>query len=152
MKIIFLNKQRKYQLDLEYFRFVVNTCIKFKTPQFRNFDNLELFISFVSSDQIRKLKFELFNLDIVTDVISVPMDTETVESEIPTIFGEIFICPQVAQKQAKEYGNSLRAEITLLIIHGFLHLIGYKDTKESEQKEMRFEEGKMLDKLEMETK
>jgi probable rRNA maturation factor len=63
---------------------------------------------------------------------------------LPTIFGEIFICPEQANRQAKKYQNDFKSEISLLIIHGFLHLIGYDDQTEAERKIMRREEKKSL--------
>ncbi|MCP4482348.1 MAG: rRNA maturation RNase YbeY [bacterium] len=150
MKTKFLNKQRKYTFNLEYFSFVVNTFIKYKIPDYLSYDKLELFISFVSSRQIRKLKNDIFGIDILTDVISLPLETTNINPEIPAIFGEIFICPQVANFQAKDYGNTQEEELTLLIIHGLLHLIGYKDYTDDEKKLMRMEEDKMLGFIEME--
>ena len=42
-------------------------------------------------------------------------------------YGEIFICLSQAKKQAKQLGHSLKKELAILLIHGILHLAGYKD-------------------------
>jgi probable rRNA maturation factor len=144
MKIIFLNNQRKYPLDIVYYNFVVQKFIDSRLKKYKNYQDLELYISFVSPQKIKKLKNELFNLNIITDVISVPIDTEDIDRNLPTIFGEIFICPEQANRQAKKYQNDFKSEISLLIIHGFLHLIGYDDQTEAERKIMRREEKKSL--------
>jgi len=52
--------------------------------------------------------------------------------------GEIFICHPVAEKQAREYGYSLKEEMARLLVHGILHLAGYDHEKS------RAEEKKML--------
>ena len=46
--------------------------------------------------------------------------------EIPTIeLGDLFISLDTAQKQSKEFNNSLREEMIWLASHGFLHLLGW---------------------------
>ena len=47
-------------------------------------------------------------------------------------YGEIYICPKVADKYAKEFGAKLMDEILFLFVHGLLHLAGF--THENEQK------------------
>jgi probable rRNA maturation factor len=50
--------------------------------------------------------------------------------------GEIIISAQTAQANARRYGSTLDQEIGLYIIHGLLHLNGYKDLKSAEAREM----------------
>lgn len=144
MKIRFLNNQRKCPIDISFYNFVVEKFIDDRLKKYKKYKNLELYISFVSSKKIRNLKNELFGLNVITDVISVPIDTDDIDKNIPTIFGEIFICPEQAAKQAKEYKNWFKNEIALLVVHGLLHLVGYDDETEKEQSIMRREERKIL--------
>ncbi|MFC1546161.1 rRNA maturation RNase YbeY, partial [bacterium] len=60
---------------------------------------------------------------------------------------EIFICPEIAKEQSKVYGTKLKDELTLLLVHGLLHLIGYKDRKTDEKKGMRRMERKLVKEL-----
>lgn len=41
--------------------------------------------------------------------------------------GEIFISTETASRQARQFGNSLAAELRLYLVHGLLHLHGYDD-------------------------
>ncbi|MGY8688351.1 MAG: rRNA maturation RNase YbeY, partial [Verrucomicrobiales bacterium] len=41
--------------------------------------------------------------------------------------GEVLISIETAERQAADYGRSLRDEVALYIIHGLLHLAGYLD-------------------------
>jgi len=60
----------------------------------------------------------------------------------------VIICYPRAKKQAKRLGHSLERELTVLLIHGILHLLGYEDEKgEKEVKEMKEMEGKILKKV-----
>lgn len=40
--------------------------------------------------------------------------------------GEVIICYPRAKKQARRLGHSLKKELTVLLIHGILHLLGYE--------------------------
>ena len=41
------------------------------------------------------------------------------------LLGDVIISVEKAKEQAKEYGRSLDEEMTTLLIHGILHLLGY---------------------------
>src|SRR5699024_11577592 len=75
-----------------------------------------------------------------TDVLSGPMDELRPGGPGRTsdlgVLGDVIICPQVAERQAKKAGHGLVAEIDLLCTHGILHLLGYDHAEPEEQKEM----------------
>ena len=59
--------------------------------------------------------------------------------------GEVIICYPRAKKQARRLGHSLEKELTVLVIHGILHLLGYDHEKdEQEASEMKAMEEKIL--------
>ncbi len=66
-------------------------------------------------------------IEKTTDVLSFPIYGSV--GEIPAdreyLLGDIVINVRAAQKQAPEYGLSLDSEIRRLLIHGFLHLLGF---------------------------
>lgn len=75
-----------------------------------------------------------------TDVLSFPMDelrppAEGEEPE-PGLLGDIVLCPEVAEQQARGAGHSTEAELHLLTTHGILHLLGYDHAEPDEEKEM----------------
>ncbi|MCX6089579.1 MAG: cytidine deaminase [Atribacterota bacterium] len=82
-------------------------------------------VSFIGKEEIRKIKNEFFHQDIYTDVISFLYG----QNEEDDIWGEILISPEIAKEQAGEQGESLEDEMKVLLIHGFLHLLGYDDEK-----------------------
>ena len=75
-----------------------------------------------------------------TDVLSFPMDELRPGGPGRTsdlgVLGDVIICPQVAERQAKKAGHGLVAEIDLLCTHGILHLLGYDHAEPEEHKEM----------------
>ncbi|MET3920676.1 rRNA maturation RNase YbeY [Arthrobacter sp. UYEF20] len=100
----------------------------------------ELSILLVDEPAMEKLHIELMDEPGPTDVLSVPMDELTPGTpDKPTpqgMLGDIAICPQVAQIQAKDAGHSTQDEMLLLTTHGILHLLGYDHAEPEEKEEM----------------
>jgi probable rRNA maturation factor len=78
-----------------------------------------------------------------TDVLAFPMDDQVPDEE-PYILGDIVICPDVAREQAMSAGRKVSEEVDLLLIHGFLHLMGYDHVKPQDARAMRHRERKIL--------
>lgn len=89
---------------------------------------LGLSISYVDDRIMRKLNREHRGMDSTTDVLSFPSETEP--GAYPHL-GDIVISLPVADKMAKKLGISRRREVQTLVIHGFLHLVGYDHEKDS---------------------
>ncbi|NUT72066.1 rRNA maturation RNase YbeY [Pseudarthrobacter sp. C4D7] len=100
----------------------------------------ELSILLVDEPAMEKLHIELMDEPGATDVLSVPMDELTPGTPgRPTpqgMLGDIAICPQVAQVQARNAGHALQDEMLLLTTHGILHLLGYDHAEPEEKAEM----------------
>jgi probable rRNA maturation factor len=54
----------------------------------------------------------------------------------PGLLGDVVLCPQVATTQAATAGHPVAAELSLLTVHGILHLLGFDHAEESEKAEM----------------
>ena len=100
----------------------------------------ELSILLVDEPAMEKLHIELMDEPGATDVLSVPMDELTPGTpDKPTpqgMLGDIAVCPQVAEVQAKNAGHSTQDEMLLLTTHGILHLLGYDHADPEEKEEM----------------
>jgi len=121
---------------------------------------IQVEISFVDKAQIRQLNKEYRNIDKETDVLSFPTlnlhpmqkinikdykDDFDPETKL-LMLGDIIICEDVARQHAEEYGHSYEREVCYLIVHGFLHLLGYDHIKEEDKKIMRALEESVLKK------
>jgi probable rRNA maturation factor len=75
-----------------------------------------------------------------TDVLSFPMDELRPGTEDqpapPGLLGDVVLCPQVAEAQARTAGHPLIDELLLLTTHGILHLLGFDHAEPAEEKEM----------------
>ncbi|RCK72053.1 MAG: Metal-dependent hydrolase YbeY, involved in rRNA and/or ribosome maturation and assembly [Ignavibacteriae bacterium] len=78
----------------------------------------------------------------ITDVISFQF------GEKNKIDGEVYIGLQQAERQAQTYNVEFSEEVSRLVIHGVLHLIGYDDNKIGDRKLMRSKENLYLKKFE----
>ncbi len=72
-------------------------------------------IIFIDNENMRSMNSQYRGKDYPTDVLSFNYGD----------MGEIYICPQIAKKNAKENGVSYYYEILNLIAHGLLHIKGY---------------------------
>ena len=98
---------------------------------------LEVNLSVVLTDnrRLHKLNMDYLGVDAPTDVLSFPaseLDPETGARYI----GDILISVPYATKGAKQAGNSLEAELQLLVVHGVLHLLGHDHAKPKEKAKM----------------
>lgn len=82
-----------------------------------------LSIAFVTRARIAALNREHLGHAGATDVISFGFARATPGDPV---IGDIYICPDVARAAAKDRGISIREEITRLVIHGTLHVLGYE--------------------------
>lgn len=90
--------------------------------------NFELAIHIVTSKKIRQLNKKFLRNDKTTDVLSFPQvnnlkDFDNNKLPIKSL-GDIFICYEVCQKQAKQNNKTIEEELLFLVKHGLKHLIG----------------------------
>jgi len=100
-----------------------------------------LSLVFVDDTHIQNLNRNYLDHDYPTDVIAFPLDDESDD-----LWGEIYISVERAKEQAETYREPFRREITRLIIHGVLHLMGYSDQNAASKKKMKAKEEQYLTK------
>lgn len=90
----------------------------------------EVELLIIDSETMHAINREHRGMDKTTDVLSFPVD------DFPHApLGSILINHELAAQKAHELGHSAEEEITLLFIHGMLHLLGYDH--ETDTGEMR---------------
>ncbi len=92
-------------------------------------------VAVVSDEKIHLLNRKFLQHDYATDVLSFPLDGAG-----DTIEGEIAVSLDTAARQAEEYNWKVADELLLYVIHGTLHLVGYRDHSEATMAEMRSQE------------
>jgi probable rRNA maturation factor len=101
-------------------------------------------VCFVSNGEIARLNRRFRKKPRPTDVLSFPAHatdrTEVRPDGATPHLGDIAISPEMARRNAKQFGRSLDSELRVLILHGILHLLGYdheSDNGKMERKELR---------------
>lgn len=99
-----------------------------KTLEMENVTKAIFSIILINDDTMHELNKTYRGIDRSTDVLSFAYeDNETKKNEY-RILGEIFISIPKMKEQALEYGHSETRELSFLVVHGLLHLLGYDHT------------------------
>lgn len=101
-------------------------------PQFM--DNAEITIRIVDEQESQQLNNTYRHKDKPTNVLSFPFESP-IEIEVP-LLGDLIICKQVVEAEAKEQHKSLTSHWAHMIVHGCLHLLGYDHILDEEAEEM----------------
>lgn len=99
-----------------------------------------------NNDEMQEINKNTRNIDKTTDVLSFPHDNTFLDTNF---LGSLVINMQLAQEKANELGHSLEDEVSLLFIHGMLHLLGYDH--EVDNGEMRELEIKLINEFNLPT-
>lgn len=97
----------------------------------------EVGVTFVDNEQMRLCNKKFMNKPVPTDVLAFPLFEERPPDDAPAPhLGDVIVSVDQAAIQAAERGHSTAEEARLLLIHGFLHLIGYDDMTPAAKRKM----------------
>lgn len=131
--MIYLDNQTTLPVDLEALT---------KIEEALSTQEVELIIT--DDETMRELNAEYRDKDSVTDVLSFPMDAPFTEQSVFDMpLGSIIIAESFVREKAKEHGHTIQDELSLLFIHGLLHLLGFDH--ESDDGEMRAREKELIE-------
>ena len=100
----------------------------------------EISIIFCSDNYILDVNQKYLQHDYFTDIITFDY------CEGDRLSGDLFISIDSVRANADFFGTTFENELNRVIVHGILHLIGYDDHTEEEQKTMRSKENYYLEK------
>jgi probable rRNA maturation factor len=95
----------------------------------------EVFVLIVSDRRMAHLHRQFLKEDGPTDVITFS-------------HGEIVISAETARRHARQFGNSLKRELQLYVVHGLLHLHGFDDRTKAGARRMERVQAKILERAE----
>jgi len=104
--------------------------------EIRGLEGIEISVYLTDDNTIKLLNKNFRGKDKATDVLSFTYNEQVGGYKL---LGEIAISIDTAKRQAKELGHSLEEEIKRLLVHGFVHLLGY-DHELGEEEEKQFME------------
>ena len=91
----------------------------------------EIAYVFCDDAKILEVNRQYLGHDYYTDIITFDY------CEDDKLSGDIFISLDTAKSNSATYGTDYYDELTRVIIHGILHLCGYKDKSDDESRAMR---------------
>ena len=112
----------------------ITQCVK---KENKEIIKIEFF--FCTDTYLNKLNKKHLNHNTLTDVITLDYSTKK------HIIGDIFISVDRITENSKQYQTTFKRELARVMIHGVLHLIGYKDKSVEEKIIMREKENEYLD-------
>ncbi len=133
VKFEIINNQKKAKINLDQIKEKTEKLSKILSGPPYNIS-----IVFVSNRKIIKLNKKFLGRPFPTDVMSF---------KISKNYGEIIISVEKAKENSVIYNYTNEEEILYLIIHGFLHLKGYRDYKKEEFENMKKFQDKIFKKL-----
>jgi len=111
---------------------------------------VEVHLHFVDESAIEDLNRQHMGGSGPTDVLAFPVDDPAmVPDGIPVLLGDVVICPSVAAHQAPTHAGDYDSEISLLIVHGILHLLGHDHAEPDETEAMQARERRHLERYGM---
>ena len=121
--------------DYEYLNGVIE-----RTLVHEKVSNAIFSIIFVDNDEIHRINKETRGIDRETDVISFALeDKEGILPDGMRVLGDIYISIPKMQEQAVAYGHSEKRELSFLVVHGLLHLLGYDHMLGAEEEKEMFQ-------------
>jgi probable rRNA maturation factor len=126
--------------------------------------DVEVSLLFVDESTIGELNERFLGKKGPTDVLAFPIDEEiepggrfpdeggtgpgggvlAEDAELPTLLGDVVVCPVIALANAKAHEVTFEDEVALLVVHGLLHLLGMDHMEDTEAEQMERRERELL--------
>ena len=124
----------EYKGDYSYLNDVIN-----HTFEVLNIKNANMSVILIDDEKMHELNKEYRGVDRTTDVLSFALeDNNRINTPVREL-GDVFVSIPKMKEQASEYNHSEKRELSFLVCHGLLHLLGYDHTKSQEEEKKQFE-------------
>ncbi len=159
------NRQDKLEVTEDFIEKITSVC-DFALKEEGVNCQYQISLLFVDNEEIKEINNETRNINRETDVLSFPMldfnegkvfsdmyinydFDETYKDGDELVLGDMVLSLEKALEQSKEYRHSYEREVSYLVVHSILHLLGYDHIDEDDKKKMRKREEEILNKLEI---
>ena len=138
MKITLQNQQKKVPLPAGKIKKLILKVLKDERVRKSGWIN----ICFVDNSLIKKFNTKFLKVKSSTDVLAFDLSDK---KEKNVILADIIISTQQALKHARTYKTTLDHELSLYVVHGLLHILGFNDHSARQIKLMRKKESQYVD-------
>jgi len=137
IRVVIANEQSTLAIDESQFQAAVASVFRESS-----YDSGIVSIAVVDDPTIHEINRQYLEHDFPTDVLSFVL-----EDRQPYLEGELVVSTDTASANAAEYDWPASSELLLYVIHGALHLVGFRDKKSDEIVVMRAAEAQTLREL-----
>ncbi len=139
-KISIKNLQKKIKINSRSLKTLANNVLKHQ-----GITSAELSVVLVDDLQIADLNKRYLNHNYSTDVLAFRM-SDGLHGEInPQVLGDVVLSVDTAEAQAARLKLSIESEVSLYLIHGILHLLGFSDKTKSGSNKMKKMQEELMD-------
>lgn len=104
----------------------------------------DLAVLIIDDARMRRLNARYRGIDRPTDVLAFAMREGPFADLHPQVLGDVVLSAETALRQSRARRHALAAELTRLLIHGTLHLLGYDhEVSPADARRMRAKERKL---------
>ena len=104
-------------------------------------------ILLVNNEYIKELNTRFRKINRATDILAFPADDEKdLKKSNEKELGDIAISVEMAELQSKVFKHSVEKELTVLLTHGILHLLGYDHADKKDGEKMNSLQQKLIEK------
>lgn len=116
------------------FKSPVKNFLLFLLKSEKKISSIKTYITFIfiSKKEMTRMNREFMSHAYPTDILTFNLSEHANE-----LMAEIYICSDVVKENAKRFGVTKKNEFLRVMVHGILHLAGYKDKTRKEKKQMR---------------
>ncbi len=125
-----LNQQTEYRVNLRRVRALLEALLARYRPE-----GPDVTLALVGTRKIRELNGRFLDRPRPTDVLSFPGTGDGPAG--PAHLGDIVVCVPQAFRQSFAEPHGLETEVLDLVVHGFLHLVGFDHGRGIEDEEVR---------------
>jgi probable rRNA maturation factor len=143
-----------FPFKYDWIRNIIGTVLRVENVKQR----IEIGVVITDDSVIKRLNKRYRKIDAPTDVLSFSIYSDIAQSlkesmkhdeNMRVQLGEIIISFPTATKQAGLHGSSVEKEVSLLLVHGTLHLLGHDHTLIAEARRMQSREKIIMGKLDL---
>jgi len=145
MEILIDNRQSDVEIEEEFLEKLARHLLLLEGVD----ESAELSIVLLTEREVKELNSRYRGVNSATDVLSFSMlegggKMANPDGLLPLLLGDVVICPRLVATNAEEYGHTFKEELSLTLLHGILHLLGYEHRTKVEQRAMAERERKVL--------
>lgn len=144
LELTIRNRQRQRRVDTRLLQQITRELL----VDLLTVETVELGITLLAAPAMARINWQFLQHEGSTDVITFD-HTEAQESRRKSprqqrrINGELYICVDDAEAQARSFRTTWQAEVVRYIVHGILHLLGHDDHRAAARRVMKREENRL---------